>query len=285
MLTGQLQSRLWLVQLLLLLLLSPAFVNWTIAIFALLLLAKLPQLQLQRPPWTLKFTNLAAFVIVAMLLLLQRESGLLHLMIHFLYLAAVLRLLGFCDSPQAAMKTKAEPRLDNSYLADFRQLNWVHYFLLACCFILHQSLAITALIVITQLLQLACHYQGFAAPEQKLPLKSAGKVALLFLPIWLGLFLIFPRLPPLWQLPVGQMAKTGLGDQLNPGSIERLVESDELAFRAEFPEQRPDNGDLYWRARIYEHFDGRSWRMVNRPSAASFTALTSASQQKISYQP
>lgn len=284
MLTGLLQSRLWLVQLLLLVLLSPAFVNWTIAIFALLLLAKLPQLQLQRPPWPLKFTNLVAFIIVSMLLVLQRDSGLLHLMIHFLYLAAVLRLLGFSDAPPGVLKNNTEPRLDNRNQADFRQLNWVHYFLLACCFILHQSLAVTALIVMTQLLQLACHYQGFAAPAQKLPLKSAGKIALLFLPIWLGLFLMFPRLPPLWQLPVGQMAKTGLGDQLNPGSIERLVESDELAFRAEFPQQKPDNSDLYWRARIYEHFDGRSWRMLNRPSAASFTALTSASPQQISYQ-
>jgi protein-glutamine gamma-glutamyltransferase len=262
MLSSPLQLRLWLVQLALLVLLADAFVLWSLGIYAMLLLAKLPQLyspqpQSLRPVWSLTLSNVMATLIVAALLLFNLSGGLLHLMIHFLLLAAILRLLGF----------------RNNELADFRQLNWVHYFLIACCFILNQSLAMALLIFALLLLQLSCHYLGFAANGSRLPLNNALKLSLWFVPLWLGLFLVFPRLSPLWQLPLSQQATTGLGDELNPGSIEQLVESDELAFRVEFSGSRPGPAELYWRARIYDQFDGRSWRMSERAEPARFDGL------------
>jgi transglutaminase-like putative cysteine protease len=272
MLNVPLQLRLWLVQLALLALLADAFPMWSLGIFAMLLLAKIPQLfspkpQNLRPAWSLALSNLVAVVIVAALLLFNLSGGLLHLMIHLLLLAAILRLLGFRQHD----------------LADFRQLNWVHYFLIACCFILNQSLAMAILIFMLLLLQLSCHYLGFAASDSRLPLKNALKVAVWFLPLWLGLFLVFPRLSPLWQLPLSQQAITGLGDELNPGSIEQLVESDALAFRVEFDGLKPKPEQLYWRARIYDQFDGRSWRMAERPASSRFDNLRATPEQTIRY--
>lgn len=259
MLNQPLQLRLWFVQLALLMLLADAFPLWVLGIYAMLLLAKLPQLfsakpSTLRPAWSLTLSNVMALLIVAALLLFNFSGGLLHLMIHLLLLAAILRLLGFRQHD----------------LADFRQLNWVHYFLIACCFILNQSLAMALLIFALLLLQLSCHYLGFAASNSHLQMKKAIKLALWFVPLWLSLFLIFPRLPPLWQLPISQMATTGLADELNPGSIEQLVESDALAFRAEFTGQTPGAGDLYWRARIYDDFDGRTWRKAERLDQVRF---------------
>ncbi|MBU2278878.1 MAG: DUF3488 and transglutaminase-like domain-containing protein [Gammaproteobacteria bacterium] len=267
MLSSPLQFRLWLVQLALLALLADAFPIWSLAIYAMLLLAKLPQLfaphpQSLRPAWSLALSNVMAVTIVASLLLFNLSGGLLHLMIHFLLLAAILRLLAFRPND----------------LADFRQLNWVHYFLIACCFILNQSLVMALFIFALLLLQLSCHYLGFAAGNSKLPLKSVFKLTLLFVPLWLALFLLFPRLPPLWQLPVSQVATTGLGNELNPGSIEQLVESDELAFRVEFNDAKPQPADLYWRARIYDQFDGRSWRMSERSEPGRFEKQSLQSQ-------
>jgi len=263
MLNSPLQLRLWLVQLALLALLADAFPLWSLGIYAMLLLAKLPQLlspqpQSLRPAWSLMLSNMMAVVIVGALLLFNLSGGLLHLMIHILLLAAILRLLGF----------------RNNDMADFRQLNWVHYFLIACCFILNQSLSMALLIFALLLLQLSCHYLGFAASNSRLPLKYALKLSLWFVPLWLVLFLLFPRLSPLWQLPISQQAITGLGDELNPGSIEQLVESDELAFRVEFDGASPGAAELYWRARIYDQFDGRSWRRSERPEPANFDRLT-----------
>lgn len=272
MLNMPLQLRLWLVQLALLALLADAFPVWSLGIYAMLLLAKLPQLfspqpHTLRPAWSLTLSNVMALLIVSALLLFNLSGGLLHLMIHLLLLAAILRLLGFRQHD----------------LADFRQLNWVHYFLIACCFILNQSLAMALLIFALLLLQLSCHYLGFAAPQSRVPLKNALKLSLWFIPVWLGLFLLFPRLSPLWQLPISQMATTGLGDELTPGSIEQLVESDALAFRVEFNGQTPPPAELYWRARIYDQFDGRSWKMSERAEPARFDGLNLAAVQTLSY--
>jgi transglutaminase-like putative cysteine protease len=262
MLNIPLQLRLWVVQLALLALLADAFVLWSLGIYAMLLLAKLPQLlspqpQSLRPAWSLTLSNVMAVLIVVALLLFNLSGGVLHLMIHLLLLAAILRLLGFRHQD----------------MADFRQLNWVHYFLIASCFILNQSLAMALLIFVLLLLQLSCHYLAFGAPGSRLPVKNALKLSLWFVPLWLGLFLLFPRVSPLWQLPMSQQAITGLGDELNPGSIEQLVESDALAFRVEFDGQRPESPDLYWRARIYDQFDGRSWRMSEQAEPALFDSV------------
>lgn len=272
MLNIPLQFRFWLVQLALLGLLADAFALWSLAIYAMLLLAKLPQLyaatpQKLRPAWSITFSNGMALLIVIALLLFNLSAGVLNLMIHFLLLAAILRLLGFREHDQA----------------DFRQLNWVHYFLIACCFILNQTLAMSLLIFALLLLQLSCHYLGFAAPQSKLPIKNALKLTLWFVPIWLALFLLFPRLSPLWQLPISQMATTGLGTELNPGSIEKLVESDELAFRVEFLDRQPSPTELYWRARIYDQFDGQSWQMTATTDSANFDPLQAPQALRLVY--
>jgi transglutaminase-like putative cysteine protease len=272
MLNIPLQFRFWLVQLALLGLLADAFALWSLAIYAMLLLAKLPQLyaaspQKLRPAWSITFSNGMALLIVIALMLFNLSAGVLNLMIHFLLLAAILRLLGFREQDQA----------------DFRQLNWVHYFLIACCFILNQTLAMSLLIFGLLLLQLSCHYLGFAAPQSKLPIKNALKLTLWFVPIWLALFLLFPRLSPLWQLPISQMATTGLGTELNPGSIEKLVESDELAFRVEFLDRQPSPTELYWRARIYDQFDGQSWQITARSESANFDQVQSPESLRLTY--
>src|SRR5690606_5717421 len=56
-------------------------------------------------------------------------------------------------------------------------------------------------------------------------------------------------------------ATTGLSDSLDPGSIEQLVQDDSPAFRVEFASALPAREQLYWRARLYEDFDGRSWQV------------------------
>ena len=75
------------------------------------------------------------------------------------------------------------------------------------------------------------------------------------------LFLFFPRLGPLWSLPVPNErgAVTGLADSMAPGDIAELTRSSELAFRASFEGRVPARNELYWRALTLDHFDGRRW--------------------------
>ncbi|MEZ5564577.1 MAG: DUF3488 and transglutaminase-like domain-containing protein [Gammaproteobacteria bacterium] len=93
-------------------------------------------------------------------------------------------------------------------------------------------------------------------------LQTTGRLLLHALPLALALFLLFPRLPgPFWALPKqSDAAQTGLTDQMSPGDITALAQSDEVAFRVRFNGPTPKPAELYWRGPVLEKFDGRSWR-------------------------
>lgn len=95
------------------------------------------------------------------------------------------------------------------------------------------------------------------------PLRHSASLLLQALPFMLLLFLLFPRpAGPLWGLPGDAFfARSGLSESMAPGSISRLVQSDAVAFRAEFAGTPPPASRLYWRALVLEDFDGRSWRL------------------------
>jgi protein-glutamine gamma-glutamyltransferase len=81
------------------------------------------------------------------------------------------------------------------------------------------------------------------------------------LPIMLVLFVVLPRLGPLWAIPNQQSAKTGFSDSLSPGDLGSLALNRAAAFRVEFTTQPPAANQLYWRGLVLDVFDGRTWRM------------------------
>lgn len=93
-------------------------------------------------------------------------------------------------------------------------------------------------------------------------LKNVGKLVLIAVPLMSMLFMFTPRFPPLWRVPTaGDQAKTGVSDEMSPGDISNLSQSNDLAFRVLFPAgQLPDKANLYWRAMSLEHYDGTTWR-------------------------
>jgi transglutaminase-like putative cysteine protease len=86
------------------------------------------------------------------------------------------------------------------------------------------------------------------------------------LPLILALFLLFPRLQsPLLAFGGSEMASsTGLSDSMSPGSINRLIESDAVALRAQFASPLPSPNRLYWRGPVFGYFDGRTWSALAR---------------------
>lgn len=92
-------------------------------------------------------------------------------------------------------------------------------------------------------------------------IKRAGTLLLHSLPIMLVLFVVIPRLGPLWATPSQQAAKTGFSDSLAPGDLGKLVQSKEPAFRVEFADAAPSAATLYWRGLIMDRFDGRRWHL------------------------
>ena len=103
-----------------------------------------------------------------------------------------------------------------------------------------------------------------------LPWRTASGLVLRMLafavPVALVLFLLFPRVPgPFWALPAHSNAgMTGLSDEMSPGTISQLIQSDEVAFRVAFRGRIPPPAARYWRGPVLERFDGWTWRDLDR---------------------
>lgn len=91
------------------------------------------------------------------------------------------------------------------------------------------------------------------------------KMIVYSLPVMLILFIFFPRITgPLWKTSDDtQQAKTGLSDSMEPGQISKLIQSNELAFRAKFAKTPPSKKQLYWRALTLWDYDGKKWTRGN----------------------
>jgi transglutaminase-like putative cysteine protease len=103
-------------------------------------------------------------------------------------------------------------------------------------------------------------YTG-AWPGWRQPVRRAGVLILQGIPLMLVLFLLFPRLQgPLWGLPQDAYAGlSGLSDNMSPGSLNSLILSDAVAFRATFSGKIPEPKDLYWRGPVLWDYDGKTW--------------------------
>ncbi len=91
--------------------------------------------------------------------------------------------------------------------------------------------------------------------------KHVGRFVALALPFFILLFMFFPRLPPLWHIPIPEnKAVTGISDSMSPGDIASLSQSNALAFRIIGDIQRlPKQTNLYWRALVLDEYDGQKW--------------------------
>ena len=114
-------------------------------------------------------------------------------------------------------------------------------------------------------------------------LKMALGMVARALPLMLLLFLFFPRIPgPLWHIPDDrQSAKTGLSDNLEPGSVSRVALSHETAFRVDFEGAPPPPKLRYWRGPVFWTTNGARWslspdRPGEPPSLPRFAAAAQA---------
>jgi hypothetical protein len=121
--------------------------------------------------------------------------------------------------------------------------------------------ALYSLLPVTVLLAALIGLQQSGLAQQPWPtLRLAGGMLLQALPLMLLLFVLFPRLGPLWALPLpNDKGITGLADSMSPADVAELSRSDALAFRVSFEGPVPPRNQLYWRALTLERFDGRRW--------------------------
>lgn len=95
--------------------------------------------------------------------------------------------------------------------------------------------------------------------------RYAGGLMMQALPLMLLMYFLFPRLQgSLWGLPGHTgIGISGMSDELRLGEFNRLIESEEVAFRVQFEGRPPGPQQLYWRGLVLWHTDGQRWRRDN----------------------
>lgn len=111
----------------------------------------------------------------------------------------------------------------------------------------------------------------------------AMKIAAQALPLAIVLFIVFPRIAPLWAVPMQTgVNSTGVTDEMSPGDISQLARSAELAFRVQFEDGvELTHAQLYWRGLVLDDFDGTTWRRTRNSS--SYSVAASLADFRISY--
>ena len=146
-------------------------------------------------------------------------------------------------------------------------------------------MAITMLVIVGTLISLNDDRHKLRTKDR---LRAAGVLLLQIVPLTIILFVFFPRLPgPLWGLPKdAYSARTGINDEMSPGSISHLAFSDEVAFRVEFTGAIPDKSRLYWRGPVLTNTDGIKWLPDRlRHTTARITALSNPYTYSITLEP
>lgn len=234
----------WLVSLQLLLLpaLWPQLQLWLVAAAALALLVRAGQLwrgwRAPRPLWLALVAALAALLILVQ----AKALGVLATLINLLWLGYSLKFL--------------EARRDR----DVELVLVVAFFLIALAFIFRQSIG-WALYLWLPIVAAVSALVAAVSPAAMRLWRHASWTLLVALPLAVALFLLLPRLPPMWRMPLTDKARSGLSEEVAPGDINELVKSAELAFRVSFEGPPPLAGERYFPVMKQERFDGRSWSL------------------------
>ncbi|HVF73159.1 MAG TPA: DUF3488 and transglutaminase-like domain-containing protein [Chthoniobacterales bacterium] len=149
---------------------------------------------------------------------------------------------------------------------DFHVLVMVGWILCLAGFILSQEFAV-ALCVLTAFVLLVAALVQFHRGRPRgrgvlPPLLTTGKILAQALPLVVLLFVLFPRGTGGFrlQLPGASADSSGFSGKLSPGTVASIATSDELAFRAEFPDGKmPLRSALYWRGAVLRQGGGLYW--------------------------
>lgn len=147
------------------------------------------------------------------------------------------------------------------------------YFTVIAEFLYSQAILITIYMSLCVVLITGALMSLHQTQEAQKPLRTLKMSAIILLqsvPLMLAFFILFPRISPLWSVPLqAAQNSTGLSENMAPGDIGELTRSADVAFRVLFRGEPPPYAELYWRALTLEDFNGRQWRRSNFPEDRS----------------
>ncbi len=137
------------------------------------------------------------------------------------------------------------------------------FFLVLAQFLYSQSLltALGALLSLWGLLAAVVLAQmPTGVPSIAIAARRAAGTTALGLPVMVLLFVLFPRIAPLWGVPTEAIGRTGLSNQLEFGAMNEIANDDSIAMRLRFQGSPPPPDQRYFRGPVLTRFDGKTWR-------------------------
>ncbi|MCV2348758.1 DUF3488 and transglutaminase-like domain-containing protein [Paucibacter sp. Y2R2-4] len=137
------------------------------------------------------------------------------------------------------------------------------FFLVLTNFLYSQSLftALWTLLSVWALLSAVVLAQmPVGQPSLALAAKQAARTTLYGLPVMVLLFVLFPRIGPLWGVPADSVGRTGLSNRMDFGAMSEIANDDSIAMRLRFQGPPPPPQSRYFRGPVLAQFDGKTWR-------------------------
>ena len=226
---------------------------WWCGVIAALVLVWRARLALDNAPLPTRWTLLAVLGVTLVLTLISertllgKEAG-----VTMLVLLMVLKTL--------------ELRARRDALVVF----FLGFFLVLTNFLYSQSIAVAGAMLVSVwglLTALVLAHMPVGQPSLRQAGLLSARAALLGAPIMAALFVLFPRIGPLWGLPQDAGAKTGLSGTMRMGAVAQVANDDSVALRIRFQGKPPAPQTLYFRGPVLGAFDGVEWRRLE-PSLA-----------------
>ena len=148
------------------------------------------------------------------------------------------------------------------------------FFLILTHFLYSQSMLVALAMVVSVwglLTALVLAHMPVGQPSLAQAARLSARTALFGAPIMVLLFVLFPRVGPLWGVPQDSAAKTGLSNTMRMGSVAELAQDDSVAMRLRFEGEPPAPGAMYFRGPVLTRFDGTEWR-ATPPRVVATTA-------------
>ncbi|MBB3059548.1 transglutaminase TgpA family protein [Microbulbifer rhizosphaerae] len=136
------------------------------------------------------------------------------------------------------------------------------YFVAATLFVFEQTIphAFYGAVCVVLITAALAAQQGSSSARPRRALGLSLRLLAQAVPLMLLLFIVMPRLGPLWAVPQNtDGASTGISDSMSPGDFAQLSKSDKPALRIAFDGPVPPPEQRYWRGLVYSDFDGRRW--------------------------
>ena len=137
------------------------------------------------------------------------------------------------------------------------------FFLILTHFLYSQSLVVAAAMLVSVwglLTALVLAHMPVGQPSLRQASALAARTALLGAPLMALMFLLFPRIAPLWGVPQDGLTKSGLSATMKFGSVAEVVLDDGIALRIRFDGPAPAPSQMYFRGPVLAAFDGSEWR-------------------------